>query len=200
MNVMREWRHIKSLKRSGRGHEPDGIEGTQPGELLVKCRCCPHPDFNLPQNWSDFPPDQACVLSYTHTSKNTHLTSRWIYKMHLAEDANFKQKARVRPNDNRDKALLPGSGAFVDSDKYSAHLATSMKLNPSEVSLSLPQKIRDTDRSILQISHCVGFAALHNADKKRSKGLRATGIGSVVCARHQCFLPNGTGDLHRGER
>jgi hypothetical protein len=53
--------------------------------------------------------------------------------MHLAEDANFKQKARVRPNNNRDKALLPGSGAFVDNEKYSSHLTTAMKLNDAEV-------------------------------------------------------------------
>ena len=51
-----------------------------------------------------------------------------------------------------------------------------------------------------KINHCVGFAALWNANSKKSKGLRATGIGSVTCARHECFLPNGTGDLQKGER
>ena len=51
-----------------------------------------------------------------------------------------------------------------------------------------------------EISHCVGFAAMWNANTKRAKGLSATGIESVTCARHECFMPNGTGDLQKGER
>lgn len=54
--------------------------------------------------------------------------------------------------------------------------------------------------SINKISHCVGFAALWKANNKRAKGLRATGIGAVSCARHEVFRPNGMGDLQRGER
>jgi hypothetical protein len=30
--------------------------------------------------------------------------------------------------------------------------------------------------------------------------LRATGIGSVTCARHEMYRPNGMGDLQKGER
>jgi hypothetical protein len=51
-----------------------------------------------------------------------------------------------------------------------------------------------------QISHCVAFAALWRANNKRAKGLRATGIGSVSCSRHEMFRANGTGDLQKGER
>jgi hypothetical protein len=51
-----------------------------------------------------------------------------------------------------------------------------------------------------QISHCVGFAALWSANTKKHKGLRATGVGAVSCARHQLFRPNGMGDLQVGER
>lgn len=35
---------------------------------------------------------------------------------------------------------------------------------------------------------------------KKSKGLRATGIAAVSCARHQMFRPLGMGDLQKGER
>jgi len=52
----------------------------------------------------------------------------------------------------------------------------------------------------IQISHCVGFAALWQANTKKSKGLRATGVGSVSCAHHEMFRPTGTGDLQKGER
>lgn len=35
---------------------------------------------------------------------------------------------------------------------------------------------------------------------KKSKGLRATGMAAVSCARHQMFRPRGMGDLQKGER
>jgi hypothetical protein len=60
--------------------------------------------------------------------------------MHVAEDANFKQKARVRPNDDRDQALLPGSAAFVDNEKYSSHLRSAMKLSDAEVCIHWPDQ------------------------------------------------------------
>ena len=51
MHAMCEWRHLKMLKRAGRGHAADGVKGTQPGELGVVCPACPHPDINLLDNW-----------------------------------------------------------------------------------------------------------------------------------------------------
>jgi hypothetical protein len=39
-----------------------------------------------------------------------------------------------------------------------------------------------------------------NANSKKSEGLRATGIGAVICARHAVYRPNGMGDLQKGER
>jgi hypothetical protein len=37
-------------------------------------------------------------------------------------------------------------------------------------------------------------------NNKKAKGLRATGVGSVSCARHEMFRPTGTGDLQKGEQ
>ena len=55
MNIVRQWRNIKSAKRQGKGHDPGGINGTKPGELAVICRSCPHPGINLPDKWEDAP-------------------------------------------------------------------------------------------------------------------------------------------------
>lgn len=38
------------------------------------------------------------------------------------------------------------------------------------------------------------------ADSKMSHGLAATGVGTIDCARHNMKLPNGVGDLQKGER
>lgn len=46
------------LKRSGRGHDPDGASATSLGELAIECPACPHPDRNLPLNWNSGGPHE----------------------------------------------------------------------------------------------------------------------------------------------
>jgi hypothetical protein len=53
--MIREWRHLKMLKRVGRGHDLEGVEGTQEGECVVLCPACPQPGMNLPDDWVDHP-------------------------------------------------------------------------------------------------------------------------------------------------
>ncbi|KAJ7715473.1 hypothetical protein B0H16DRAFT_1805290 [Mycena metata] len=96
----------------------------------------------------------------------------WIYRLLVSEDANFKMKGRDRSSRDKDPTLGPGWAYMVGNDDYLKHL----------------------------ISHCVSFAALWSANNKRAKGLRASGIGSVSCSRHELFRPLGTGDLQKGER
>jgi hypothetical protein len=45
------WRHLKLLKRTGRGHVPEPVLETKDGECAVECPACPHPDRNLPADW-----------------------------------------------------------------------------------------------------------------------------------------------------
>ena len=63
MRVVRQWRHLKALKRAGRGHEPGGVMATKPGELCVKCPACPRPGFNLPDNWDSISDELKYVPS-----------------------------------------------------------------------------------------------------------------------------------------
>ncbi|KAG6846689.1 hypothetical protein H0H93_012418 [Arthromyces matolae] len=51
LRVIRQWRHLKMLKRSGRGHDPNGVAATKPGECALPCPACPHPGRNLPPDW-----------------------------------------------------------------------------------------------------------------------------------------------------
>lgn len=39
------------LKRAGRGHDVEGIEGTKAGELAIDCPACPLPGINMPADW-----------------------------------------------------------------------------------------------------------------------------------------------------
>jgi hypothetical protein len=40
MLMVREWRHIKMVKRAGRAFDPGGIAATAPGSLAIPCRAC----------------------------------------------------------------------------------------------------------------------------------------------------------------
>lgn len=54
--VFRLWRNLMSFKRTGRGHDPSGVNGTPPGGLMVECPACPHPGRNLPSDWKNAGP------------------------------------------------------------------------------------------------------------------------------------------------
>jgi hypothetical protein len=59
--IQREYRYIKLLKRSGRGHDPVGVGGTRPGELAVHCRACPQP-MTIPKDMTAVPPSERQVI------------------------------------------------------------------------------------------------------------------------------------------
>lgn len=62
LRMAHEWRHLKLLKRAGRGHDPDRTASeTKPGECAVLCPSCPHPGINMPENWEDEPEDTKWV-------------------------------------------------------------------------------------------------------------------------------------------
>ncbi|KAJ7021072.1 hypothetical protein C8F04DRAFT_973243 [Mycena alexandri] len=105
---------------------------------------------------------------------------RYLYRTILAVDANFKLKNRIRANERDDPPLGPGWGAWVDPSRYKEHLK---------------KYIAEKD-----VSTCIAFAALMQKETRNTEGLRVSGVGGVVCARHECVRPNGMGDLQKGER
>ncbi|KAG1801184.1 hypothetical protein EV424DRAFT_1474766 [Suillus variegatus] len=108
-------------------------------------------------------------------------TQQWMYSVFLAIDANFRLKRRAISSDTKDPGLSSGWGYFVNEKHYKAYIG-----NNSAV--------------IQERSACVNHNAVNMADVKISKGLAATGVGTVDCARHDMKLANGVGDLQKGER
>ncbi|KAG1892033.1 hypothetical protein F4604DRAFT_1875514 [Suillus subluteus] len=106
---------------------------------------------------------------------------RWKYALFLAIDANFRLKRKLVSNDNVDPSLNAGSCYFVEETVYKQYLS-ERGCEPQEKST------------------CVSHNAVNMADTKSSRGLAATGVGTVDCARHDMKLPNGVGDLQKGER
>jgi hypothetical protein len=85
---------------------------------------------------------------------------------------------------------------MVASDTYLEYLV--QHIDEDEVSNPFPLSF--VKLIVKQISHCVSLAALWSANNKRAKGLRASGVGSVSCSRHEMFRPRGMADLQKGER
>lgn len=63
LRMILQWRHLKLLKRGGRGHDVTGANGTKDGELAITCPSCPHPGINLPADWKDASEEKRFVHS-----------------------------------------------------------------------------------------------------------------------------------------
>lgn len=107
------------LKRSGRGHHPEGAAATTLGELAIECPACPHPNRNLPLNWDSGGPQKYFVLIYRLKALTNPLYNydyRYIYTQFLAIDGNFK--LRLKDRGISDPELAPGWAYFVEEENY----------------------------------------------------------------------------------
>ncbi|KAG2135246.1 hypothetical protein DEU56DRAFT_981136 [Suillus clintonianus] len=105
LRMIREWRFLKQVKRSGQGHHPGSIAATEPGSCAVTCPACPHPGKNLPDGWENAPPE-----------------SRFLYALFLAIDANFRLARRNVSSDAADPGLNQGYSFFVEETAYKSFL------------------------------------------------------------------------------
>lgn len=104
MRMSLQWRHLKLLKRSGRGNEGSGVAGTKEGDLVVPCLSCPHPGINLPDGWEN------------------DTKHRDNYSLMVTEDANFRLKEQLVSSHSRDPGLVDGLGYFVARKKYEEYV------------------------------------------------------------------------------
>ncbi|KAJ7149525.1 hypothetical protein C8R43DRAFT_1128520 [Mycena crocata] len=94
---------------------------------------------------------------------------RFLYMLILAVDANFHLKNRIREREVPDPSFAPGMGYVVDDEPYKEHLK---------------DYVAEKD-----VSTCIAFAALMQKDTRMTTGLRVSGVGGVVCARHELVRP-----------
>ncbi|KAH9899133.1 hypothetical protein C8Q73DRAFT_639748 [Cubamyces lactineus] len=105
---------------------------------------------------------------------------RYLYQLTIAMDACFRLKRRAVSNEQKDPILGSGWGYFVEDVRYREVLAAY------------------ADQE--EMSTCTGLSAIDHANTKYHKGYAATGVGAVVCARHEFMLANGVGDMQKGEK
>jgi len=120
---------------------------------------------------------------------------RYLFRLSLSLDANFRLDSLFRSSAENDPWLGNGSAYFVEDGPYNQWVLEHT--NEDEVRCCL--FIKYPSHLLWQMSTCAGFAALLKANVARTKGLRSTGVGAVMCV-HDCWRPNGMGDLQKGER
>ncbi|KAK0499303.1 hypothetical protein EDD18DRAFT_1460281 [Armillaria luteobubalina] len=112
LRVVREWRHIRLLKRSGQGNDPTGVKGTKPGECAVLCPACLQPGINMVD---------------TRQGEKAYLDHLFI-----AVDANFRLKRNNVSSDEQDPGLNAGYAYFVENQAFKNYLQKYSDLLPEE--------------------------------------------------------------------
>ena len=59
---VRQWRHLKQIKRGGGGHSLSNLASVPAGAFALECPACPHPDRNLPPDWAEAPDELKYVF------------------------------------------------------------------------------------------------------------------------------------------
>ncbi|KAG2101317.1 uncharacterized protein F5147DRAFT_812283 [Suillus discolor] len=106
---------------------------------------------------------------------------QWLYSLFVGIDANFRMCRRNKSSEQADPSFSQGWAYFVEDSGFKSVLDTHAGLTQEK-------------------SSCTSHNAVNLADSKRVRGLAATGIGAVVCARHNFKRPSAVGDLQKGER
>ncbi|SJL19078.1 uncharacterized protein ARMOST_22686 [Armillaria ostoyae] len=112
-----------------------------------------------------------------------HLEKRWLYRLFIAVDANFRLRRLNVSDELNDPSLNQGYAYFVEEEGFKVHLKEYGDIIPEE-----------------EKSTCNNHDAVKLANSRGGKGAAATGVGAVVCGRHDMKRPLSVGDLQKGER
>ncbi|KAG0692573.1 hypothetical protein DFH29DRAFT_1008433 [Suillus ampliporus] len=106
---------------------------------------------------------------------------RWLFALFLGIDANFRMCHCNKSSEEVDLSLSKGWAYFMEESGFKGLLAEHAGQTQEK-------------------SSCASHNAVNLADSKNVHGLAATGIGAVVCARHNFKRPSAVGDLQKGEK
>ncbi|KAJ3904464.1 hypothetical protein F5879DRAFT_922255 [Lentinula edodes] len=117
LRMIRQWRFLMTLKRSGQGHNPEGVLALKPGLLAVKCLTCAHPGKNVPSLDDPVDPEKE-----------------WLYKRFEGLDANFRWTRLNISSEAKDPSFNKGSAFFCDDHEFQCHLLKMSGKWPTETS------------------------------------------------------------------
>jgi hypothetical protein len=147
----------------------------------------------------DVPNIDSTIIHLLYIGIVLNVDYRWLYRLLLAIDANFRLKNKDRPGVKADAPLGDGWGHWVPENLFMSYVnAYGYQVEVCHCIFVLAKHLRI---GIVQPNLCDSeLHAVDHANAKYSSGYRATGVGAVVCARHGLVRKNGLGDLQKGER
>ncbi|KAG6819543.1 hypothetical protein H0H93_010895 [Arthromyces matolae] len=155
LRAVRQWRNLTMLKRSGRGHDPQGISNTRKGECAVLCPACPHPGINLPPDWNIAPEDK-----------------RFLYAQFVGMDANFRLKRKNVSSEVRDPSLGGGWAFFVEEAEYKDHISANCNQKQPKSTCVAHNAVNNPDKQAQGLSATgVGTVDCARHDFKRPNGV-----------------------------
>ncbi|TFK68354.1 hypothetical protein BDN72DRAFT_870985 [Pluteus cervinus] len=158
--IVRQWRHIRLMKRMGRGHHPEGIAGTAQGECVVLCPACPHPGKNLPENYESESPELA-----------------WLYTLFVGIDANFRLKRLDVSSEANDPSLNCGYGYVVEERQYKQYLAElDQQIEQAESTCNNHDAIKSAN---MRGGKGLASSGVGTVDCSRHDMKRPTGVGDL---------------------
>lgn len=128
LRLVLQWRHLKMLKRGGRGNHDTGVEGTRDGELAILCPSCPHPGINLPPGWDEASP-----------------AMRFLYLIICCIDANFRLKNQLVSKYSVDPGLGVGASYMVPREPYEEYVLS--RASDADVRASSPCTLPHTNHA-----------------------------------------------------
>lgn len=170
------------LKRAGRGHSLTGAAGTREGELALDCPACPHPGINMPSKWNSIPRLERLAYFAALPASVAHAGRRWKYTLFIAIDANFRMRRKDVSSEEKDPGLNKGYAYLVYDAKFREYLGVY------------------ENKIVQEKTTCSTHDAIKSASIRGGRGIAASGLGAVVCGRHDMRLPVAAGDLHKGEK
>ncbi|KAJ7043422.1 hypothetical protein C8F04DRAFT_1250850 [Mycena alexandri] len=158
LRMVRQWRHLQMLKRSGRGHDVSGVDGTKLGSLAIDCPACPRPDVNLPEDWENAAPED-----------------RFLYTLFIALDACFRLKRRLVSSELRDPGLGTGWAYFVEQEPYREYLLTTT----NETEMSTCSGLAALDYANTKFSRGYSTTGVGMGVCARHEFVQPTGVGDL---------------------
>ncbi|PPR02783.1 hypothetical protein CVT26_009394 [Gymnopilus dilepis] len=153
-----QWHHLKLLKRGGRGNDPSGVQGTQNGELALRCPSCPWPGINLAENWQDAPENM-----------------KFLYMFFICMDANFRLKNQLVSNYSQDPGLGIGWAYMVPRKPYEKYVLS--KASDDDISTCVGFQALAKANSKYSVS--LRYTGVNAVVCGRSKMIFPQGVGNL---------------------
>ncbi|KAJ7447046.1 hypothetical protein B0H11DRAFT_2151984 [Mycena galericulata] len=160
LRMTREWRHLKMLKRSGRGHLPGGARNIEAGACALLCPACPQPGKNLPSGGD-----------WTRASKE----KRFLYALFLALDANFRMRRKRVSSEEADPGLNNGAAFYSEVKAYMEHVGFHWELEQEKSRCVSHDAVNQPDRE----SRGTASSGIGTVDCARHNMKRPNAVGDL---------------------